>query len=381
MAALRRFASELTAQRTPGDILRYLCSNICEITNSELSAVAVIAETSGELRVECVTGLLASGDPASATDVSSSVEQLARHLRRQSPVTSHHGNHRGPSTLLCPQIEADGRSFLGVELKTQTRTYGILCLWRAIGSEHFTQTEEDRAAISAELAAIAYENSLQQQALQQLDSRLRTLTSEHMTEREQERHRISMAIHDDFGQDLTAIKIQLQLLGRQLPGAKSEVVERLSSIASSVDGLIHQVRRIATDLRLPVLDLGLIRGLRTHAQQFHARTGISCEVLADETIDLDPARAIAVFRVVQESLTNAARHSGATKVNVTLRATSERLMLQVEDNGRGFAHNFSEMSSLGILGMRERAAQLNGTLTISSRAKGGTTVTMNLPLI
>lgn len=378
MAALRRLASELISQQVPGNILRHLCSSVREAVDARFSAVAVVAETPEQLKLECVSGQTAlehpviSGDSLSFDFLSSLTPE-----RMLAPP----GNAPGRDLLTHLDQNPPGPAFLGVHLKTPTKLYGILYLWGKVGSDRFTEGDQDIAEIAAELAAIAYENSLQREALQTLDSRLRLLISQQMSEREQERHRISMAIHDDLGQDLTAVKIQLQLLGRRLPAKKSEVIDQLASITSSVDALIHQVRRIATDLRLPVLDLGLTRAILTHAEQFQSRTGISCDVAADPNIDLDPARAIAVFRVFQESLTNIARHAEATKVKVTVTVVADHLVLKVQDNGRGLAQNPPGLSSLGILGMRERAAQFNGIVTLESRAKGGTTVTMNLPLI
>lgn len=381
MPGLRRLAVHLTTEQAPARILRNLCTTIRETVSAELSAVAILSEAAEQLKLECISGQLEPADTPASDSVPLTLALLDR-LASGEPVTPW---DQATKTDLLTHLNQQGAitspSFLGVHLKTPTKLYGILCLWRKVGAQRFTEDEKDVAQIAAELAAIAYENSLQRETLQALDFRLRVLTSQHMTEREQERHRISMAIHDDLGQDLTAVKIQLQLLGRRLPERKAEVVEQLTSIASSIDDLIQQVRRIATDLRLPVLNMGVVAAIRTHGDQFQARTGITCQVVASEDIDLDPARAIAVFRVFQESLTNVARHSEATKVKVTLTATADNLVLQVHDNGRGLSDHRPELSSLGILGMRERAAQFNGTLTVESRSKAGTTVTMNIPLI
>ena len=375
-SALRQLAHELTAEQQPSSILKRLCSRISEILDAKLSAVAVIEETQQQFKLECVTG--PDGRDLPAVRDSFDLGALATLVPDLTPIRLN--NARG--TGLPPELATEsGKCFLGVKLRTLTKLYGIMCLWGKSGAGGFTKTDEEIAATAADLAAIAYENSLQREALRDWESRFLALNSQQVSEREQERLRIARAIHDDLGQDLTAIKIEVRLLERKLPSDQSEVIQRLASIGSSVDNLIHHVQCIATDLRLPVLDLGLARGIRLHSEQFQARTGIICQVVADEFMDLDLPRAIALFRVFQESLTNVARHSEATQVRVTLRLAEENVILEVKDNGRGLARNPPDSSSLGILGMRERVAQFNGNLVIHSRGTAGTTVVMSLPLI
>jgi signal transduction histidine kinase len=362
---LQRLASELTEEQAPKGILERLCSRVREILGARLTAIALVVEASQNLKIEYF-------------DASSSVTDPSADLNAISSLVSPAG--RGPEQT-GPKLQAKGASFLSVRLKTSTKLYGMLCLWGEVGAGPFSESAEEIANIAADLAAIAYENSLRRETVQALDTQVRLLTIQQASEREQERHRVSMAIHDDLGQDLTALKIELQFLARRLPTDRSEVIERLIALSSNVDNLIHHVRRIATDLRLPVLDLGLIPAIRDLASRFEARTSIRCNVVADDGIEVGLPYAIAIFRVLQESLTNIARHSEATKITVALRLTGDCLTLEVHDNGRGLAPNAPNTSSLGIRGMRERAAQFGGTLTIESRAKSGTTVTMRLPLI
>jgi signal transduction histidine kinase len=373
---VRRLARKLTAKQAPASILRHLCSRLREILDARFCILVLIGETQ-QLEIECASGLGARhlsvlrGDPFDLSALAKLVPDLTP-VRR---------NNVSPS-ILPPQLAAEigpNHPFLGVRLSTPMKPHGILCIWGKAGGR-FKESDAEIAASMAELAAIGYENALQRESFRGWESQFRLLSNERMSAREQERRRISQALHDDLGQDLTAINIELQLLGRRPPSDRSELTERLTSIASSVDNVIHQVRRIATDLRLPVLDLGLARAIRVHASQFQARTTIGCEVVADEDVEIDLPRAIAVFRVFQESLTNVARHSGATEVKVALWVTEESVILKVQDNGRGLGQNPPDPSSLGLLGMRERAAQFNGGVIVESRAKAGTTVLMSLPL-
>ena len=211
---------------------------------------------------------------------------------------------------------------------------------------------------------------------------LRALAARLQTAREEERTRIAREIHDELGQALTAIKIDLAALIRDLPGDSGPQRQRSRSILKLLDDAIQSVRRIATELRPGILDdLGLVAAVEWAAEEFQARTGTKCEVsLPGMDIALDPERATALFRILQETLTNIARHANATRVDVRLAQENGDLILEVHDNGQGIGEEqLSTGSSLGILGMRERALLLGGELTISGEPGKGTTVRVRIP--
>jgi signal transduction histidine kinase len=152
--------------------------------------------------------------------------------------------------------------------------------------------------------------------------------------------------------------------------------------AKLLDEAIQSIQRIATELRPAILDdLGLGAALEWIAEDFQTRTGTNVEVsLPDPDIDIDRAGATALFRIVQEALTNVARHAAATQVDVRLGKENGDLILEVRDNGKGVSEEeLSARTSLGILGMRERALLLGGTLTISGTPGNGTTVRVRMP--
>ena len=212
---------------------------------------------------------------------------------------------------------------------------------------------------------------------------LRALAARVQSAREEERTQISREIHDELGQALTAIKIDVAALIRDLPGETGPQIQRRQSILKLLDEAIQSVRRIATELRPGILDdLGLVAAVEWAAEDFQARTGTNCEVsLPGVDIALDPERATALFRILQETLTNVARHANATRVDVRLAQQNENLILEIRDNGQGIgAEHLSESRSLGILGMRERALLLGGELTISGTPGKGTTVRVQIPL-
>ncbi|HEX2199339.1 MAG TPA: PAS domain-containing protein [Burkholderiales bacterium] len=203
--------------------------------------------------------------------------------------------------------------------------------------------------------------------------------------REEERVRISRDIHDHLGQMLTVLRMNLALLIRSL--RDSPVLERealavqLQSIEELVGRLIDSVRRIVTELRPEVLDsLGLAAALEWQAEEFSRRTGIACTLsLPGGAVEVGPERATALFRISQEALSNAARHSGADLVEIELRRDGAFLEMRIADDGRGIAPQAGETVTFGLRGMRERAAMLGGSATIAGAPGKGTTVTVRLP--
>jgi PAS domain S-box-containing protein len=208
---------------------------------------------------------------------------------------------------------------------------------------------------------------------------LRALADRLQKVREEERTRVAREIHDELGQALTAIKIDLSSVIRELPEGRKQ---RSESIMKLVDQTIQSVRRISTELRPGVLDaLGLVAAVEWAAEEFQTRTGMKCRLdLPQDDMVIDQERATALFRIFQETLTNVARHASATEVNVRLAKEDGDLTLEVRDNGKGIgAEQLSFGSSLGILGMRERALLLGGEFTISGAPGNGTTVRVRIP--
>lgn len=193
-----------------------------------------------------------------------------------------------------------------------------------------------------------------QRELENSFAQLHALNAQLQTVREEERTKLARDLHDQLGQALTAIRIDLAALKRMPAG--DPPIQRIDGIVKQVDETIQAVRRISTELRPSVLDdLGLVAALEWATEEFQERTGIECQLsLPAEDPVVSPERATAVLRILQESLTNIARHSGATQAGIRLEQDDEYLALEVRDNGRGFG-SAMVVNSLGILGMRERA--------------------------
>ncbi|MGH7628672.1 MAG: PAS domain-containing sensor histidine kinase [Gemmatimonadales bacterium] len=211
---------------------------------------------------------------------------------------------------------------------------------------------------------------------------LRALAARLQSVREDERTRISREVHDELGQALTGLRLDFSWLKGRLKD-RPELAERVQSAVSRIDGTIDTVRRIATELRPSVLDhLGLVAAVEWQAQEFEKRTGITVRLeLSSAHPAVDDARATTVFRILQESLTNVARHASATRVEIALALGPDAVTLQVADDGRGISEaERTALRSLGLVGIRERAIACGGECTIEGRAGQGTTVTARIPL-
>jgi len=221
-----------------------------------------------------------------------------------------------------------------------------------------------------------------QEQLRRSHKQLRALSVYLQHVREEEQMRIAREVHDELGQSLTGLKLQLTWLTSRLPKQARLLHEKTRSMAMHIDGTIRAVRRIATELRPGLLDAaGLLAALEWQASQFQAQTGIVCEVNAEMKATLwDENLNTAFFRIFQEALTNIIRHAAATKVEVRLAETGGQIVLEVKDNGRGISKTqVNNTKSIGLLGLRERASLLGGTLRLEGRRGKGTILTARIP--
>ena len=212
---------------------------------------------------------------------------------------------------------------------------------------------------------------------------LRSLSARLQQIREEERIRIAREIHDELGGFLTVLKLDLAALGKEATTDSASFLHKLDSITKTVVSAIGSVRRICSDLRPSMLDhIGLTAATEWQVEEWQQKTGIRCAMassLNDEHVD--PGRATAAFRVLQEALTNVARHAAATSVQVRLWTDAGRLRLEIHDNGRGIAAaTVDDSTSLGLLGMKERVFSFGGSVDIFGAPERGTTVDVSIPL-
>jgi PAS domain S-box-containing protein len=220
-----------------------------------------------------------------------------------------------------------------------------------------------------------------EQALVESREQQRQLSAYMEAIREEERKRIAMEIHDELGQLLTALKMDVSLLKMRL-AYDPEALKKADDMRELVEGTIWMVRNVASHLRPAALNFGIVSALEWLVDEFNRRNAIPCELrIEGGEPALSDAHATAVFRIVQASLTNVARHANATRVDVSLISTADRLELQVRDNGCGFDLQAAHRDySYGLLGMNERARLIGATLSIDSAQGTGTTVSIHIPL-
>ena len=222
-----------------------------------------------------------------------------------------------------------------------------------------------------------------EEELKRSRQQLRNLALRLEAAREEERARVAREIHDQLGQALTALQMDVAYLDRRLPPGEQALHEKTETMSNLIDHTIRTMQSLVTSLRPPLLDnFGLTAAVEWEVQQFQARAGIRCALdVSPPELTVAPARATTVFRILQEALTNVARHAHATEVSVELKETAEHLTLEVKDNGKGVtAEQLTHPQSIGLLGMRERALSCGGEVTINGAPGEGTTVVMRMPL-
>jgi signal transduction histidine kinase len=229
--------------------------------------------------------------------------------------------------------------------------------------------------------AVFVELHRKNERLRESEDKLRRLAAHLISVREEERAHIAREIHDELGQVLTGLKMEVTWLAKRLK--EKPLIEKTDSMCKLIDSSVQTVRKIATGLRPEVLDeMGLVAAVAWQAKEFQKRTGIRCRTkLPPESAKLDLDISTTMFRIFQEILTNVARHSRATRVDIDLTLTGENLALEVLDNGIGIpAADLDGRKSLGLLGMHERALLFGGEVTISGTPGQGTRVAVSIPI-
>ncbi|QJI14121.1 transporter substrate-binding domain-containing protein [Pseudomonas sp. ADAK22] len=218
-------------------------------------------------------------------------------------------------------------------------------------------------------------------ALQQSETQLRELSAHLETVREEEKARIAREVHDELGQMLTVLKLETSMCELAYAQLDPGLNERLNSMKRLIAQLFQLVRDVATALRPPILDAGIASAIEWQARRFEARTHIPCLVQVPENLPaLSDAKAIGLFRILQEALTNVMRHAQAHTVELTLSVEGADLRLTISDDGVGFVETQGRPVSFGVVGMRERVLMMGGQLSLHSEPGEGTTLSVTVPL-
>jgi len=209
---------------------------------------------------------------------------------------------------------------------------------------------------------------------------LHQLTQYIETVRENERVAISRELHDDLGQALTAVKIDLGIIKQNV--SDKDVILKINKVSALVGDTIKTVQRLTSQLRPEIIDdLGLEAAIEWYTKEFSNRNGVEVFLDMDAGLAISPKDSLALFRIMQESLTNIARHSKAHQVEIGICQNGESLNFRISDNGIGITEDkIKSKKSLGIISMKERAASLGASFEIYSKNEGGTIININLPL-
>ncbi len=200
--------------------------------------------------------------------------------------------------------------------------------------------------------------------------------------KEEERERIARDIHDELGSTLVAVKIETALLGAKLPNDPPGLRKKVHAIDELIDRAMSTVSRVARELRPGILkEFGLPAAIECQAEDFSQRTGIACRVICDDdSIELDEKTSLAMFRILQEALTNVTKHAHASLVVVRLHRERNAIAMEIRDNGRGISEaDMNKPRSFGLRGIRERISSLNGEFSISSAEQGGSHLILRVP--
>jgi len=258
------------------------------------------------------------------------------------------------------------------------------------GAEGFSISDQELLLTLAPVASIAIQNAKtyqqRQESLSELEEtarQLKELAASLEAAREEERLQVAQELHDELGQALAAIKFDLAWLTEQLGKRDETLSQKTIDISSQVNSLINTVRKIAAQLRPGMLDdLGLAASIEWQAHDFEKHSGIKCNLsLSEINPNFGRDKAIAIFRIFQEALTNIMHYADAKTVTVILKQLNEWLILEVHDDGRGIKEeDINAVHALGLIGMRERAEHLGGSLKIRGESGLGTTLTVTIPL-
>lgn len=303
-----------------------------------------------------------------------------------------HGILTTGTAVLIPDVRAhpgwslptDGSaeaSWMGVPLFARGDVAGLFSLSKR-EPDYFNEEHRKLAEAMSSQASVAVENAVLFEQMQASTARMQTLSRRLVEAQESERRHIARELHDEAGQALVSLRYGLRLLEREIDVGGS-VTGRVAELMQRTDAVIDGLHRLAADLRPASLDhLGLDAALRQYSRSAASKFGLAVRFKARgfNSERLPPVVETALYRVVQEAMTNVVRHAGATQVDVLVERRGDRVLVMVEDDGVGFEPDPTQRGNhFGLLGMRERAEALGGTLTLESAPGAGTTVVVEVP--
>jgi PAS domain S-box-containing protein len=387
---LHQIDRAILAARSPLEVARVALDHILQLVPCNRAGVAVIMAVSYELVTLTVdsrgifrvdTGVQLSSELFGGQQAGSAVKLGSGHGDVLEPLI-----YAQPPPLVQALLADGVRSYMVLPLVFQGTLIGALSL--GAGEDAFTNEHLDIAKEVADSVAIAIQQANLIEQISAGREQLRSLSRRLVEAQETERRRLAQELHDQVGQNLTALSINLNILRGQLPDTlNTKAIARLNESARLIEETTEQIRSVMAALRPAVLDdYGLAAALRWYAQQFATRTGLTVIRQIDggtTALRVAPEVETALFRVAQEALTNAAKHAGASQVLVGLTSDEQNIRLTVTDDGAGFnmaeQHRNGQHGGLGLIGMRERIEAVGGTVQVESALGEGTRVVAVTP--
>ena len=377
---LYRLSEIFHSPRSLDELYHEIVEEICSATGFPIATIAVLDKTGQKIVFRGTKGIPLSSDK-SMLEASLDKTFSGVITRTGKPlVVTHAGTHPRYRSEVLQQIGA--QTFVGFPLVVGQKIIGALGLAHPLSIEINEQTTKWIESLANYIAALT-EQKRAEEELRKSHEQLRDLSMHLQSAVEEERKRIAREIHDELGQELSLLQLELGLVESELSAKQKETREKTRSMSKLIDSAIKSVQRISSDLRPTLLDnLGIGAAVEWQTKEFQRRTKIKCEVTVDPPeIKLDQDRSTAFFRILQEALTNIARHARATRVHVYLREQEHRVELTVRDNGIGISQEpISDSRSFGLVGMRERVYQFGGSVVISGKPGKGTQVSVIIPM-
>jgi signal transduction histidine kinase len=295
----------------------------------------------------------------------------------------------GTVFLISAGLFAPVSDWIGTGVKLAAAMLSIaatILLWQMVfkADEPISQSTKQLRAVIRQLEHEVSERKRAEQALHKSEELLHQLVAYQERVKEDERKRIAREIHDELGQNLMALRIDVSVLQSRIADLQPTLNEKVQIALGHIDTSIKAVRAIINNLRPSVLDLGLHAAFEWQVNEFERRTGIVCSLTMDEEKSdyaLDDSRATALFRILQESLANVARHAQASRVQVDLRRTGDQFCMRIADNGVGLYPGCRRKpNSFGLLGIGERVSTLGGEFAVESDPGQGTVLTVTIPV-
>lgn len=363
---MRKLVEEIDLER----LLELVCARLRELIGARVALIALPITPDGDLRI-------AAADAENGQGVQFGAYPLSRTDSKSGRVLERRQSARVDSVLDDPEIDQEearrigARTGIYVPLVARGRAIGVIAVHDKLGADaRFSDEDLRLAEIFAARAAVAVS----------LSERVARDTLRRVVEaQELERRRLARELHDETGQALTSILLGVKAIRASHTPAEAERAE--ADVRAQVVQALQDVRALAVELRPSALDdFGLVPALERLAETFQARSGLETLVQANLDARLRPEIETALYRVVQEALTNIVKHAGAEHVSIVIRSRGGTVAATIDDDGRGFAAEDVRTDALGLLGMRERLALIGGTLEVESSPDSGTTIAAQVPL-